>query len=144
MNREETKRLLTDIVAVYPKFQVMTGTIEAWNRRLIECTPERAEELLNKWILSDDSKFPPQLDYFVKGQKPIKVKIVKSDEKLEFHIGLRPDEVPPGCEEYTKHIGQGCLFDQYGREYGSAETDQPYFYDSMGRICDGLGHVIQE
>ncbi len=143
MNRDETKKLLTDIVAIYPKFQVMTGTIEAWHRRLIDCTPQRAEELLDKWIEGDDSKFAPQLDYFVKGKNPVKVNIVRSDEKLEFHIGLRSGEYPPGGDP-PKHVGKGCLFDQYGREYGSVDTDQPYFYDSMGRICNGLGQVIQE
>lgn len=142
MTRDETKKLLSEIVAVYPKFQIMANTIEAWNRRLADCSYERGLELFDKWVESEDSKFAPQLDYFVKGKKPYNAMVVKSDEELIFHIGLTDAEVPEGCEH--KHIGAGCLFDQHGREYGSADTDLPYFYDQRGRICNGLGRVIAD
>ena len=141
MNRDEVKRFLVEIVGIYPKFQLMEGTIDAWTSRLGGCSPERGRELLDKWINSDDSKYPPQLDYFVKGTNPIKIKYTESDEELKFHVGLRDDEVPPGCTH--KYLGQGCLFDQYGREYGSPYTDKPYYYDEMGRLCNGLGQVIE-
>lgn len=142
MDRDQTKEFLKEVVGIYPKFEIMPGTIEAWASRLKDCSIERARELLDKHLASDDGSYTPKLDYFVKGMKPTARSISQSDEEIIFHVGLRAEDVPEGCS--FKHLGQGCLYDQWGREYGSLETDLPYYYDEMGRICNGLGRVIQE
>lgn len=142
MTFAETKDLLAEIVGLYPNFKVMDGTIKAWNDRLQTCTREKAKELLDKWLESDDSRYAPQLDYFVKGQKPTKIsKAVWSDKPVIYHVGLRPHEVPEGCEVHW--IGRGCLFDQYGREYGDPDAQGDYREDRFGRIFDCNGHLIQ-
>lgn len=142
MNREQTREFLKEVVGIYPKFELMPGTVDAWASRLVDCSPERARELLDKHLASDDGNYAPKLDYFVKGMKPVMRNITRSDEEIVYHIGLRPEDVPEGCT--FNQLGKGCLYDQWGREYGSLETDLPYYYDNMGRICNGLGRVIQE
>lgn len=144
MTREETKEFLVELVGIYPKFQMMQGTIDAWASRLTDCSPELARKLLDEWLESDDGKYAPQLDYFVRRKKPVKTNVVKSDEKIIYHIGLRAEDIPGDGTFIPQHIGKGCLYDQYGREYASLDTDLPYYYDEMGRICNGLGRVIQE
>lgn len=142
MTFAETKEFLREIVGIYTNFKVMDGTVAAWAARLSDCTPEKARELLDRWIESDQSKYAPQLDYFVKGQKPTKIsKAVWSDKPVIYHVGLRLHEVPEGVE--VSRIGRGCLFDQHGREYGDPDAQGDYREDGFGRIFDCNGHLIQ-
>lgn len=126
MTRDEAKALLMDIVAIYPKFQTANGTIDAWTSRLMAMTSERGQQLLDKWLAGEKGDFPPTLSYFVNGAAEVKIKYAKSDEPVTYHISK-----------------VGDLVDQEGREYGNPYTDKPYYYDEMGRICNGLGQVVQ-
>lgn len=127
MTFAETRDFLVAIVGVYPNFKVMDGTPKAWAERLKDCPPQKAMELLDKWIESDDSKYAPQLDYFVKGQKEKKlVNAMWSNKPLIFHVGTG--------------LLRGTLLDQEEREYGSRTAlgdyragSEPYeIYDSNG------------
>lgn len=130
MTFAETRDFLVEIVGIYPKFKVMDGTVKAWADRLTACTPEKAKELLDKWITGDDSMYPPQLDYFVKGQNPVKVgKAFWSDEPIIYHVGTG--------------LLRGTLLDQYEREYGDPDALGDYRQDQFGRIFDCNDHLIQ-
>lgn len=130
MTFTETKDFLVEIVGIYPNFRIMDGTVKAWADRLPDLSPEKAGELLDKWLEGDDGSYPPKLDYFIKGKKPTPTKSTFwSNQPVIFHVGTG--------------LQRGTLLDQENREYCDPDAQGDYYLDTTGNIRNCNGELVQ-
>lgn len=118
MTRDEIKKLMMEIVKVYPRFDTPSGAIDAWLERLNKYPLPKALNALNRWIEGDKGDYPPTLSYFVKAIP---------GEQSSF-VDNRPG--------YYKLVKGRLYWCCEGEEYETGNPDEePYYTNKMGYIC---------
>ena len=142
MDLNSVGKLLQTISIHYPSFKkhiqnsegmLSKAVAEEWMRLIGFMTYEEALKKLDDHLLGEDSKFAPDVSFFLKH------KVVKREEAFHapiqhiWHIEFSKGDVE------RKH---GRVYDQDGCEYvHDPMYDEGYHYDDMGRICTKDGRV---
>lgn len=143
MNRDEIKKLLQEIVKVYPRFECNQYTIDAWAKRLGDYTLKKALSALDMWIAGDKGSYSPDLSYFVKKANERATTSNTLVDKGHHHFDLERGRDGKYRFDKNGRAYSYYLVDEEGREYGNTLCE-PYYFDKMGRIVrkDETGREI--